>query len=149
MNTSNTIGDRIKLARTIKGYTQEELGNLIEISQKQMSKYEVNRANPTIETIIKICKELDISADWLILGERENEPKRPEIKFYEKITHPQFEIVKMLQQDVDIKLQYEIMQVVKTYITIVKTGLEKAKQDGIDIEPIIEEERRKSQNQEL
>lgn len=144
-NINNTLGDRIKTARTIKGYTQEELGNIIDISQKQLSRYEVNRAKPTIETVIKICETLNISADWLLFGERENKPKQPEVEFYEKLTYPQHKIIEVLQQDIDIKLQIEIMQMVKTYISIVKIGLEKAKQDGIDIEPIIEEERKKLQ----
>lgn len=80
-----------------------------------------------------------------MFGERENKPKQPEVEFYEKLTYPQHKIIEALQQDIDIKLQIEIMQMVKAYISIVKIGLEKAKQDGIDMEPIIEEERKKFQ----
>lgn len=133
-----SIGERIQLSRKIKNLSQTEFGELIDSSQKQVSKYERNILLPPTEKIIKICEVLNISADWLLLGDRENEPKRPEIEFYEKLTYPQIKIIEMLNNE-DYRMQLEIMHNAQTYLYLVQVGKEKAKEDGIDLDEIIRE----------
>lgn len=55
------IGEKIKKARLEKGYTQEELGNLIGVQKSAVAKYEKGRVvNIKRSVLAKISKVLDI-----------------------------------------------------------------------------------------
>ena len=55
------IGEKIKKARIEKGYTQEELGNLIGVQKSAVAKYEKGRVvNIKRSVLAKISKVLDI-----------------------------------------------------------------------------------------
>jgi len=55
-----TIGDNIRTYRKKKQFTQKELGELIGISNTYLSDMEIGRTNPSIKTLKKIAKGLDI-----------------------------------------------------------------------------------------
>lgn len=50
------LGARIKLARKEVGYSQKELANTLQLSDKAVSAYEVGRAQPNLETLQAISK---------------------------------------------------------------------------------------------
>lgn len=55
------IGEKIRKARLEKGYTQEELGNLIGVQKSAVAKYEKGRVvNIKRSVLAKISKVLDI-----------------------------------------------------------------------------------------
>lgn len=62
----NTFGDRLKEARKAKKLTQKELAKILGTTESNVNNYEKNRAYPKAEAIIKICNELNVSADWLL-----------------------------------------------------------------------------------
>lgn len=53
------IGQKIKAARKIRRITQEELARAMGVSDKSISAYESNRANPPLHVIEKISKVTD------------------------------------------------------------------------------------------
>lgn len=59
-------GKRLKEARKAKGLTQTELAEILEISQTSYQRMETGQHDMKMSNILKICKILDISADWLI-----------------------------------------------------------------------------------
>lgn len=54
-----TIGERIKKIRQEKGLSQKELGEKLGVSQQMIGQWETGKANPKIETLIKIAEALD------------------------------------------------------------------------------------------
>lgn len=64
---SNKIGSNIKKIRAEKGYSLEKVARLADLSLNTIVKVEsgVNQ-NPTIETLQKIAKALDISVEDLL-----------------------------------------------------------------------------------
>ena len=55
------IGDKIRNARLAKGYTQEELGNMIGVQKSAVAKYEKGRVvNIKRSVLAKLSKVLDI-----------------------------------------------------------------------------------------
>jgi len=61
------IGNKIKTARLAKGFTQEELGNLIGVQKSAVAKYENGRVvNIKRSVLAKISKVLDIPAVELV-----------------------------------------------------------------------------------
>ncbi|MDM8535359.1 helix-turn-helix transcriptional regulator [Desulfobacterales bacterium HSG17] len=67
-----TLGDKIKLTRKEKGYSQVFLEKKCGVNSKLLSKYENGRIIPTADTLRKIAEGLDISSDYLIF---DNVPK--------------------------------------------------------------------------
>lgn len=60
------IGARLREFRDKRKLTQKELANILSVSTDTISKYEREESKPTGETIAQICKELDVSADYLL-----------------------------------------------------------------------------------
>ena len=72
MNVS--VGARIKAARKAAGLTQEQLAERIGISPKNLSFIETGRFGVGLETLIRICTVLHVSADTLLFGQANGEP---------------------------------------------------------------------------
>lgn len=63
----STIGKNIKKYRQEKGLSQDKLSKLADLSLNTVVKIELDESpNPTIETIQKIAKALDVSVDGLL-----------------------------------------------------------------------------------
>ena len=63
----STIGKNIKKFRQDKGLSQDRLSKLADLSLNTVVKIELGESpNPTIETIQKIAKALDVSVDDLL-----------------------------------------------------------------------------------
>ena len=61
------IGDKIKKIRAKRGLTQDALARKAELPYTTLTKIESNViTKPTIQTVVKIAKGLDISVDELI-----------------------------------------------------------------------------------
>ncbi|WP_312712840.1 helix-turn-helix domain-containing protein [Proteiniclasticum ruminis] len=56
-----TIGDNIRKYRKKKNLTQKELGDIVRISNTYLSDMEIGRTNPSIKTLKRIAKGLEIS----------------------------------------------------------------------------------------
>lgn len=57
----SSIGDRIRRARQDKGISQEELARLIDTTKSTISKYELDRREPRLETLQQISDALGVS----------------------------------------------------------------------------------------
>lgn len=59
-------GQRIKEIRQEKGITQSQLAEMLSTTQSTVGKYEREEIQLTVDTIIKICKVFEVSADYLL-----------------------------------------------------------------------------------
>ena len=63
MYDKNILGTVIKARREKAGLSQKELGELIGMSQQQLSQYESGTRRPKLETVSKMAKALNMSDD--------------------------------------------------------------------------------------
>jgi transcriptional regulator with XRE-family HTH domain len=63
-----SLGEKLKLLRKEKGWSQDELAFHAQIDGRQVSRYENDRVMPSIEVIIKIAKAYEVSIDYLLPG---------------------------------------------------------------------------------
>ncbi len=72
------IGKFIAVERKQKGYTQKQLAEELNISDKTISKWETGKGFPEISLLVPLCSCLDITVNELLAGQRllENEYKR-------------------------------------------------------------------------
>ena len=73
MEVFMVIGSRIKEERLKRGLSQQQLGDLLDVTKVSVCGYENGTRTPTMETFMKLIEVLDMSPDYL-LG-RVDEPK--------------------------------------------------------------------------
>ena len=74
----NRLHRRLKRALTAKNISQRELGRRIGATQASVSHYVNGKRLPGPVALFKICRELDISADWLLgLKRKESDMNEP------------------------------------------------------------------------
>ena len=106
-----SIGKKIKLARLSLNYTQEQLAEKLGLSTRYVSQLERGIAFGSATTIIKLCKTLNISSEFLFNDLINNTSTMPndfiDIKFLEnylKLDEYNKNIVKTLTNDL-LRLQ--------------------------------------------
>ena len=78
------LGPRIGALRRAKGLSQAELANRLGISASAMGMYEQNRREPSVQTIVALARELEVSTDFLLTGKAspaEENPLPPLLEF--------------------------------------------------------------------
>ena len=63
-----TIGTRIKEIRKGDGLTLEKFGAKIGITAASLSTIENGKSNPSVQTVLMICREFNVNEDWLRYG---------------------------------------------------------------------------------
>jgi len=64
------FGARLKALRKQKDWTQKELANQLDIRFLQLNKYECGMHAPPIERLIQLSDVLDVTLDYLVMGDR-------------------------------------------------------------------------------
>lgn len=96
-----SIGGRIARLRKEAGLTQAELSDIININEKNLSSIECGKNGLAMNTLISLCKALNVSADYILFGEAAASINTPLQKSLEKL---------------DAKQQMYAEQFVKLYI---------------------------------
>lgn len=66
-----TLGNRIKQLRKTLGLTQQEFADKLKVSRSNIATYEVGKNNPADAVNNLICREFNVSEQWLRTGEGE------------------------------------------------------------------------------
>ena len=66
------MGERIYNRRKLLKYTQEELAEMVGVSTQMISNLELGKKAIRPENLIKICTALNISADYILMGNTSN-----------------------------------------------------------------------------
>lgn len=111
----NDTGERIKQLRKQKGLTQKEFCERINAKQSKISYIERGTNEPGIEIIKTICKAFNISADWLLFGDKDEDTtnKPPEKNFSKQ----QQEIISITDRLTE-QQQSELLGVIKMYLSM-------------------------------
>ena len=62
---------RIKEVREVKGLSQADFAELLNLKRNSISLIEVGKRNPSDRTILDICNKFNVSEEWLRTGEGE------------------------------------------------------------------------------
>lgn len=65
---------RLTELRKQRGLTQQSLANAIDLHVNQIKRYEAGTAQPTLETLVRLSKELNTTLDDLVFGEDHRAP---------------------------------------------------------------------------
>lgn len=71
MSTSSwDLGNAIRTARMKKGYTQERLSEILDITPGHLQQMEGGRRNPSVPLLFQMMELLDFSVDALVFPDR-------------------------------------------------------------------------------
>ena len=83
------LNDRLRSTRMARGFTMQQIADVLHVGLRNYQKYESGHTCPTLEGLVKIADVLDVSTDFLLgrddylksLGilvdvSRENPPRR-------------------------------------------------------------------------
>ena len=62
------MGERLKKARIKKGYTQEKLAEILDVSITYISRIETGKTHINLKRLNEICIELDTSESYILNG---------------------------------------------------------------------------------
>lgn len=62
------LGQRISILRRRAGLSQSELARRLQISASAMGMYEQGRREPSMDTLVAIAEQLQVSTDFLLTG---------------------------------------------------------------------------------
>ncbi len=62
------LGERIAALRRQAGLSQAELAQRLRISASAMGMYEQGRREPSVDTLVALARELQVSTDFLLTG---------------------------------------------------------------------------------
>ncbi len=63
---SKKLGKNLKKIRTEKGFSQADIAKVLKMSRGFISNVENGKTNPTLATIAKLAKAVDVSTDELM-----------------------------------------------------------------------------------
>ena len=66
---NETIGSKVQIARKMLNYSQEKLGHKAGVTQQHLSRIENDKVRPTIETLQKLAKAMNVSITTLTYSE--------------------------------------------------------------------------------
>ena len=72
----SAIGKRIKILRKKKGYTQQELADILGKSLRTVQKYETGEIEVSISVVNQLANELDTTPTFILGYDTEIEPLR-------------------------------------------------------------------------
>lgn len=67
------VGQRIRQIRLLRDYTQAEFAELIDISINFLSEIENGKKGLSQDTLAKICRQFNMSADYILFGEKQSQ----------------------------------------------------------------------------
>ena len=105
--TDNTflvnMGERITLRRKELKITQEQFAEQVTVSLQTISNIECGRKAARPENLAKICIALNVSADYVLLGERSESQVKGAVTKLAKLPEEKYQavnkIIELLQKD--------------------------------------------------
>lgn len=74
------LNEKIISCRKKLGLSQNDLADLLDVSRQSVSKWETGESNPDLDKLKALAKAFDVSIDWLLDEEKDNEDKKVENK---------------------------------------------------------------------
>ena len=98
------IGKFIAICRKEKCFTQAQLAEMLNITDRAVSKWETGRSMPDVSIMLELCKVLNISVNELLNGERLNMEE-----YNEKAEKLLLEMARKEEKNTKKMLMYEIV----------------------------------------
>ncbi|MBR3298650.1 MAG: helix-turn-helix transcriptional regulator [Clostridia bacterium] len=97
------LGSRIYERRRELNMTQKELAEAVELSIQSISSIELGKKAVRPENLVNICLALDVSADYLLFGERSEKQLEPISQMLSNLSNDDLELVRAMIKRLNTK----------------------------------------------
>jgi len=73
-------GERIREMRRKRGYTQEEMAEILGVSVDTVQRVERGASGARVDMLVMLAAKLDVSLDWLVMGRDTESEKKKELE---------------------------------------------------------------------
>ncbi len=97
---------RLAALRKAKSMTQQSLADAVELHVNQIKRYEAGTAQPTLETLVRLAKSLNVSLDGLVFegGERgPDEDLRLQFEAISQFTPEEKQVAKVILESLILR----------------------------------------------
>ena len=110
-----SFAERLKTTRKQKGYSQEQLAELLDVSRQSVTKWETGLSYPEIKTLLELSSILEKDLDWLLYDEKPDSRKYNHCRY--SLFNKEYEIpdLKALKNAMEEDLLIEILRVLNGY----------------------------------
>lgn len=122
-NNKDILGYRIKEARIARGYTVDEIANIIGVTKQSISKYENEQSKISLENIIKLSDALDFPIDFFMKNKANDESSGENYIFFRSLRNTPKKIKCSLSQY--ISFMEEIYNYFSEFIEFPKLNIPK------------------------
>ena len=143
-----SFGDRLKVTRKQKGFSQEDLAEMLDVSRQSVTKWETGISYPEIRTLLELSCILEKDLDWLFSNEiidrrmpghiRQDMPIAPDVPIEDRETLNKAILQDILLRMIHVLDGFEIVRSLETdefsgtQTCIFYGGRVYAQTDGID-----------------
>ena len=128
------IGNKIKLRRMELKYSQERLGELLDISYTAIQRYENASAKIPIDNLLKICRILEVDLSYFLKESDYIKSLNPKLSPYQN-NSDYYKHLSMLREIYENKSE-DLISVVNTGIENVYSALKKQKKQKRNPNPV-------------
>ena len=128
------IGNKIKLRRTELKYSQEKLGELLDISYTAIQRYENASAKIPIDNLLKICRILEVDLSYFLKEADSAKSLNPKLSSSQNNSE-YYKHVSMLREIYENKSE-DLITVVNTGIENVYSALKKQNKQKENPKPV-------------
>lgn len=83
----HTIGDVLRKSRLEHGWSQKELAERIDITQRQLMALENNQSYPKFETLVALIDELHIPPEQILYAEKPTEEEAAKRLYHQLLSY--------------------------------------------------------------
>ena len=102
-----SIGLKIRKTRENKGLTQAQLAEMIDMTDRTISRIEVGRVYPEFNTIVAIAKALNVSLDYLLSDETSVSKDVYIHEITERVSNLELKMIKHILAYIEFYIEYE------------------------------------------
>jgi transcriptional regulator with XRE-family HTH domain len=99
------LGSKIRIVREKKKLTQEQLAEMVELSNNYISNIELNRSIPSLETLVKICNALEITPDYILIDSIYTSKEYIKDEIAQKLNMCNEKSIKIISKFIDLILE--------------------------------------------
>lgn len=109
--TQTILSERLAKARTKKGYTQQQIAEFLECNRATVTNYENGKRTPDVDTIVKLAKLYEVSADYLLgLSPAESTDKDNRCKIAESQLDYKAEYKRLREENVKLSVENHFLR---------------------------------------
>ena len=100
------LARNLRFRRRVLGYTQEDVGNMLNISRQAYSNYETGARMPDLDCLVRLCEILQVTLDELVYHNLLDEVSETKGRYRKAVETDTKNVIYLSQEEVELILRF-------------------------------------------